>query len=113
MRFTLLAALVLPSVFARAIIRKADVDASSSLSSVIAPTSTVEGNSLYEILESDLFPIPSTAPTLKRLQEKIEISNSDFYFSQTDSYVIPDLSTVEPDSPYVRPYPNFPNISNA
>lgn len=121
MRYTLLAALVLPSVFARVIIHKVDADAAdaaaSSSSSVIIPTRDLEGNYLYEVpvdiinhSKSDV-PSPSTAPTLKRLQEKVEISHSDFYFSQTDSYVVPDLSTVEPGSPYVRPYPNFPDIN--
>ncbi|CEP06972.1 hypothetical protein [Parasitella parasitica] len=40
---------------------------------------------------------------------KVQISNGDIYFSQTDSFTIPDLSSFPSDSPYIRNWPEIPD----
>ncbi|KAL9544755.1 hypothetical protein MBANPS3_007462 [Mucor bainieri] len=42
-------------------------------------------------------------------QNKVQISDDDYYFSQTDSYNIPDLASLLPDSPFIRDWPEIPN----
>ncbi|GAN07558.1 hypothetical protein MAM1_0166c07058 [Mucor ambiguus] len=42
-------------------------------------------------------------------QNKVQISDDDYYFSQTDSYSVPDLSSLLPDSPFIRDWPEIPN----
>lgn len=120
MRFAVLAALIIPSVFARAVIHRAvaveeQFAADAAVSSVITPTRDLDGNYLYEVpldiinsVASDP-PAPSVVPELRRLQEKVEISESGIYFSQTNSYAVPDLEVIRSQLPDLRPYPNFPN----
>ncbi|KAI8647811.1 hypothetical protein BD408DRAFT_427386 [Parasitella parasitica] len=43
------------------------------------------------------------------LLTKVQISNDDIYFSQTDSFTIPDLSSFPADSPYIREWPEIPD----
>ena len=40
---------------------------------------------------------------------KVQISYVDIYFSQTDSFSIPDLSSFPPDSPFIIYWPDFPD----
>lgn len=40
---------------------------------------------------------------------KVQISYVDIYFSQTDSFSIPDLSSFPPDSPFIIYWPDLPD----
>ncbi|GAA5802850.1 hypothetical protein EDC94DRAFT_582719 [Helicostylum pulchrum] len=48
-----------------------------------------------------MFTLPIKA---RPLVSKVEISVGDIYFSQTDSYLVPDLSSL----PFIKNYPGFP-----
>ncbi|KAG2237361.1 hypothetical protein INT48_009489 [Thamnidium elegans] len=55
-----------------------------------------------------MFTLPIEA---RPLVSKVEISVDDIYFSQTDSYSIPDLSSFPAGSPFIKNYPKFPDTS--
>ncbi|KAG1079874.1 hypothetical protein G6F42_023569 [Rhizopus arrhizus] len=49
---------------------------------------------------------PQTTPAA---ENKVQISDDDFYFSQTDSYSVPDLASFPADSPFIRDWPEIPD----
>lgn len=104
-------------------------DVSSSASNSVSYVVRQDGaNYIYEQVdpasmvtyEISLTPEPSVqlppsvsssepSETTQPAQNKVQISNDDYYFSQTDSYSVPNLSSLLPDSPFIRDWPEIPD----
>ncbi|GAA5815125.1 hypothetical protein MFLAVUS_008631 [Mucor flavus] len=60
----------------------------------------------YKADKADTYAVsPPIISEARPLAIKVEISVGDIYFSQTDSYSVPDLSSI----PFIKNYPDFPD----
>lgn len=68
---------------------------------------TPEPSFVYAVPSVSSSEAPQT--TTPSAQNKVQISDDDYYFSQTDSYNVPDLASLLPDSPFIRDWPEIPD----
>ena len=72
---------------------------------------TPEPSFVYAVQPPPPSSVSSSEPSqaTQPAQNKVQISNDDYYFSQTDSYSVPNLASPLPDSPFIRNWPEIPN----
>lgn len=70
---------------------------------------TPEPSFVYAVQAAPSVSSSEPSQTTPVAENKVQISDDDFYFSQTDSYSVPDLASLPADSPFIRDWPEIPD----
>lgn len=70
---------------------------------------TPEPSFVYAVQAAPSVSSSEPSQTTPAAENKVQISDDDFYFSQTDSYSVPDLASLPADSPFIRDWPEIPD----